>query len=447
MQQHTPELIQQPVPDTQSIWNVLCVDDETNVLRALKRLLNNTEFQFFPASNAREGMKLMQQHSIDIVISDMRMPEIDGAEFLAKIAREYPSSYRMLLTGYADNDATISAVNDGQIHRYLQKPWNNEDLLLTLSQAAERLCLEREKQQLLTTIKQQNQTLHDLNLELEERVQLRTRQIRQAMTRVEQANSQIKTNHRATLKVFYNLISLNPHLGGKQAIQISELCELIARHLELTPSEVTTIHLAGLISELGLLSLPEKILALPLCKLSSTETKLFLEHPVKAYIALAPAENLNDVAEIIKYQYEQVCGAGTPDGLLENQIPLGARILSVARDYVHSINGKRYDICKSSHDTLRQLNRDSGTIYDKQIVQLLPELIPQLEHKALKSSERLVTSMQLEAGMELSRSIYNQNEILLLPAGHRFTASTLERLQSLEKIDGRRHLPIYVLEQ
>lgn len=446
MQEYSPEQIVKSTSDTQSIWNVLCVDDESMVLRALKRLLKNTEFNFFAASSAKEGATLMAQTSIDIVISDMQMPEINGAEFLARIAEEYPHCYRILLTGYSDNDSTVSAINEGQVHRYLQKPWNNDELLLTLTQAAERLSLEQEKQQLLKTVKQQNEALNTLNQDLEQKIELRTRQIRQAMTKLEIVNSQIKKNQRATLKVFYNLISLNENLGGKHAEQISELCELIARKLELEPAEVTAVQLAGLLSELGLLSLPEKIKTLPFSKLSSAEQKVFLEHPMKAYIALAPAQNLNDVAEIIKHQYEQFCGAGTPDGLYGTQIPLGARILAVARDYINSINGKLYDICKSRNDALKQLNKDAGIIYDNEIVELLPELIPQLEHKALQASERMVTIIQLEAGMELSRNLYNQNEILLLPAGHRFTNATLERVQSLEKVDGRRHTPIYVLE-
>lgn len=129
---------------------ILFVDDESDVLNALKRLTRKLDADCLFASSGAAGLELLEQQQIDIVVSDMKMPEMDGVEFLAEVANLYPETIRIVLTGYADQGMMMDSINAGRVWGYLQKPWDNDDLLLTLNQALitrnlllERLLLQR----------------------------------------------------------------------------------------------------------------------------------------------------------------------------------------------------------------------------------------------------------------------------------------------------------------
>lgn len=422
---------------------ILCVDDEASVLSSLKRVLRGESYQFFSASCARDGIFLLEREPIDIVISDMRMPEVNGAEFLSDVASQYPDCARILLTGYSDIESTIKAVNEGQIHRYIQKPWNNEDLLLTIDQTVERVRLQSENIRLLSQVEQQNQLLRDMNAGLEDTVQQRTKQIRLAMGKLHKANLQVNDNLKTTIRVFYNLISLNPHLGGRIAVEVGELCKLLATRMNLTKREIRAIHLSGLLYELGLLGSDDELLQKPVYELSPDELDGYRKHPAQAYIALAPATGLQDVAEIIKHQYEAFNGSGQPEQLSETNIPVGSRILAIARDYVLAVHGRLRKARSSADGALRLLEMNADLEYDSRILMKLGDVLPYLQQDVLGQDERVVSIQQLCAGMRLSRNLFNDNEILLLPEGHRFTNETVRRLQSFEQTD-QQLLEIYV---
>ncbi|HSG02712.1 MAG TPA: diguanylate cyclase [Marinobacterium sp.] len=108
---------------------ILCLDDEEPVLKSLRRLLKNVRYEVTCYTSAVEALAYLEKNDVDLIISDMRMPEMNGDKFLTKAAEIAPNTVRILLTGYADLDSTINAINDGKIHRYMQKPWDNNELL------------------------------------------------------------------------------------------------------------------------------------------------------------------------------------------------------------------------------------------------------------------------------------------------------------------------------
>ena len=114
---------------------LLCVDDEANILSALKRLFRPHGYRVLTALSGEQGLKLLGETGVDLVISDMRMPEMDGASFLEQVRQRWPDTMRILLTGYSDITSTIAAVNRGEIYRYIAKPWLDDDVLLAVRQA------------------------------------------------------------------------------------------------------------------------------------------------------------------------------------------------------------------------------------------------------------------------------------------------------------------------
>ncbi|WP_426360136.1 response regulator [Pseudocolwellia sp. HL-MZ19] len=116
---------------------VLCVDDEVNILKSMKRLLHKQGYQLLLAESGLKALEIIQQQKVHLVISDMRMPNMSGDKLLENIATLSPDTYRVLLTGYSDIKSTIVAGNKGKIHRYISKPWDNKEIIKTIENALE----------------------------------------------------------------------------------------------------------------------------------------------------------------------------------------------------------------------------------------------------------------------------------------------------------------------
>lgn len=156
---------------------VLCVDDEINILNSLKRLLRKENYTLLIASSGNEGLKIMKDHDVHLVMSDQRMPEMSGTEFLAEIKEKYPDVIRIILTGYTEVDAITESINRGHIYKFFLKPWNDENLKLEINKALDQYDLIKANEQLTQTIIQQNEELKRMNDELEDKVRQRTHEL------------------------------------------------------------------------------------------------------------------------------------------------------------------------------------------------------------------------------------------------------------------------------
>lgn len=161
---------------------LLIVDDEDEILKSLYRQFRR-DYQVYTARSAEEGFRLLMENPIQVIISDQRMPEITGSEFLGKVKTEYPDAIRLLLTGYADIQAVISAVNEGNIFRYVTKPWDPVELSTIVRQAFERYHLLVENRKLLVE-------LQTGNARLEQRVAERTAELKDALDKLQTVNMQ-----------------------------------------------------------------------------------------------------------------------------------------------------------------------------------------------------------------------------------------------------------------
>ncbi len=162
---------------TDKTYAILCVDDEQSILNALKRLLRKEGYQLHFANSGKEGLEVLSAHEIQMVISDQRMPEMSGTEFLAEVKNLYPEVLRIILTGYSDIDSITQSINQGHIYKFFFKPWNDKRLKIEIRQALEQLDLAETNRQLDETIIKQNLELQEMNEKLEEKVRERTREI------------------------------------------------------------------------------------------------------------------------------------------------------------------------------------------------------------------------------------------------------------------------------
>lgn len=153
---------------------ILCVDDETNILTSLTRLLRKEEYDVITASSGTQGLLELEKRPVQLVISDQRMPEMTGTEFLQKVKDRYPDTVRVILSGFADFGVIIEAINRGEVYRFLTKPWNDEELKVTLRQCLERYDFLMEKRNLNERIQIQNDELQLSQQKLEVMVSERT---------------------------------------------------------------------------------------------------------------------------------------------------------------------------------------------------------------------------------------------------------------------------------
>lgn len=137
---------------------ILYVDDEVNNLQSFKATFRR-EFDIELAESAAEGLKLLENSSFQIVLTDQRMPNMTGVEFLAKIKEKYSEAIRILITGYSDIEAVIEAINKGEIYKYITKPWDENDLRVTINNAMEVFLLREENKQLMKSLIRANEQL------------------------------------------------------------------------------------------------------------------------------------------------------------------------------------------------------------------------------------------------------------------------------------------------
>ena len=148
---------------------ILCVDDEREILSALRRFLRQKAGRILTANSGEEGLELLEAHSPGVIVSDLRMPGMNGAEFLNHVLKFAPHTFRILLSGHADMEAAISAFNKGEIHRYLLKPWDPAKLGHAIEQGFEHHQLIQANLALTDSLSEKNQELEDLNAKLEQK--------------------------------------------------------------------------------------------------------------------------------------------------------------------------------------------------------------------------------------------------------------------------------------
>lgn len=161
-------------------YSLLIIDDELEITKALTRQFRN-KYNVFSTTSAEEGLAIMEKESVQVVLSDQRMPGMSGVEFFARIKHKYPDALRLLLTGYTDIEAVVNAINEGQVFRYVTKPWNPVELESIIREAFE-------KYELITNNKKLIHRLNEANQNLEEKVKDRTKDLEKANARLSELN-------------------------------------------------------------------------------------------------------------------------------------------------------------------------------------------------------------------------------------------------------------------
>jgi len=409
-------------------WTLLCVDDEPNILSALKRSLRTEHWRVLTANGGEEALETLARENVDLIISDMRMPGMDGAQLLEQVSQRWPGSIRILLTGHADMSATIAAINRGRIFRYLNKPWDDAELQATVRQGLDLLALEREKQRLEALTQRQNAELHDANVLLEQRVEARTADL-------SRANDKLKRSYLTSIKVFSGLMELREARLAGHGRRVADMARKLAQAMGCSDDQAQQIFVAGLLHDIGLIGVPDTLLAKSAARYTPQEIALFHRHAEIGEQALMPLEEMQPVAAVIRAHHERFDGQGFPDKRAGSDIPLGARILAVVDAFDDLQNGQLVETPLTVQEARTMIRHSRGTQFDPEVLDVFLH-ITEPERPKAPAGNVVITSAQLEPDMVLAKDLVSTTGVLMLTAGQSVNALLIKRIREFELREG-----------
>lgn len=425
-----------PVAGAAGAFTILCVDDEPSILSSLRRLFRPQGYQIHLAGSGKAALELLEKFAIDLVISDMRMPEMDGVQFLGQVRQRSPDTVRLLLTGYADMAATIAAVNHGEIYRYISKPWDDADILLIVRDALSHRALALQNKRLQDLALRQNAELKSAHVHLESLVAQRTTELTNVNEALQTAHEQLKSNFITSIKVFSSLVELR---GGKLAghsRRAADLARRMAVRLGLDSRHTHEVFVAGLLHEIGKVGFGDAMLCTAIANLTPRQLDLYRRHPAHAAQLLTPLSDLKGAGELIAAQLERFDGNGHPGRLAHDAIPLGARILALASDFDNMLSGglTRRELSEEEARALVEKNR--GKRYDPNVVDALLAVLDATAAEmrlGAKTAERKVGVRELQAGMVLSRDLITPSGLMMLSAQHVLDDRMIHKIVEFER--------------
>lgn len=420
------DMTQVPVPAIAGALTVLCVDDEANILNALRRLLRPHGYHVLTAGSGAEALTMLGERPVDLVLSDMRMPEMDGARFLEQVKARWPEVARILLTGYADLNSTVAAINKAEIYRYISKPWDDTVVLGVVGDALERKMLAREKARLEELTHKQNGELKELNTTLESKVKDRTAELARALDALGQAHEKLKKSFTTSIKVFANLIELHEGSRAGHSRHVAESARQLAQRMQLPETEVQDVMLAGLLHGIGEFGIPDEVLRKPLRDLTPEEKGKVVKQPLRAQAALIGLEELTAAGKIIRGYRERYDGTGYPDELRGAAIPTASGILAVAHDYEAAQEGTLTGRWLSKLEAREYILAGRAKRYAPAVVDAFVTMMDVVGVKPLP--DLVLRAGALREGMVLTRDLLTAEGILLLSKDSTVDQPLIEKL-------------------
>jgi putative two-component system response regulator len=318
---------------------ILITDDEAAIRRLLREKLASEGYQCLEAGSANRALYELQNSQVALVILDIKMPGKSGVQLLPEIRASYPDVVVIMATAITDTTTAIHCMRLGA-YDYITKPFNLDEVALSVDKALGKRRLELENR--------------DYQQHLKQKVEEQAKKIRNAF-------------FSAITALAYALEAKDRYTSGHSQ-RVSEISVAIARELGLLQEDVSKIELAGRVHDVGKIGVRESVLNKP-GQLTDAEFQHIKCHPEAGERILAPIVEDREVLQIVRHHHERYDGAGYPDGLCGDEIPLGAKILAVADSYDAMISGRPYRGAMSVETACAEIEWGRNTQFDPEVAE------------------------------------------------------------------------------
>ncbi|MFP4283247.1 MAG: response regulator [Opitutales bacterium] len=382
---------------------ILVVDDEALVLMALRETLESAGFLVDACNSPTEALAKLKTQSYATVISDQRMPDMTGLEFLQEVRRLYPETARILITGVLRLNTVVDAINQGEIFRFLAKPWLREELIATAENAYQHYLLHRRNANLQDELEKANTALLSSNRELETQLH----KLNRAHQNLDQEHFTLSQNFDRSLKAWHKMLDTYLPLLAEETEQVVKLCDRIIEQADMDPKQARILKVSAWLKNIGYLHVHRELILRyrrDPSDLSPAELEAFRRAPLLGESLAYFVDELKEVGKTIRAQYERIDGKGYPDGLAGDLIPRPARLLAVVAFFVESQ--------ESRARTLEQILELSGSAFCPDAVRLF---LRAAEPQRWPNGVREILISELQPGMRLARNLLSPSGILLVP--------------------------------
>ncbi len=346
--------------------NVLVVDDEPQILRAFKRVFRDTNVNLKTAGSVGKALELLGSESYQVVVSDFRMPGMDGIQFLDEVRHQLPGAVRILMSGQADFETMVDVINRVGLFCFLVKPWDAKDLRVSIDSALGQCAAGFKKQHLTKQLALRCSELGELNRTLAEKIQARTSLL---------------------LRGLINALDLRDTENQWHSRRVALYSRCVAEQLGLTEEGLLVVEHGALLHDVGKIGVSDTILLKP-GELTEEERSEVERHAEYGYRILEGIDFLGNAREIVLQHHERWDGSGYPRKLAGERINIGARIFSIVDTYDAMTTNRPYRRALPHGVACAEINRMRGLLFEPTVVDVWNSIpLDQIEAIRWKLSE------------------------------------------------------------
>jgi response regulator RpfG family c-di-GMP phosphodiesterase len=405
-------------PPNSTLTPILIVDDEPIVLAALKETLEREHYHVVTSTSPTKALELVARQEFSVIISDQRMPEMTGLDFLTECKKHQPHASRILITAVLSLPTIIDAINKGEIFRFIAKPWLREELTATIRNAYQRYELITHNAQLTDETQRLNERLKAANAALEQKV----RDLEAQKKELDSANQRLTESYDHSLELCTRILATYDPLFGGQTRTLVEVAQKMTETAHFTESERSVLTASARLCDLGLIGVSRELLRAfrqhP-DRLTERERQTMHSHPIYSQTLASFVDPRSAVGETIRAHHERFDGEGYPDGLSGQAIPWTARCLAVAVYYVESSLPRE--------QAIEQVLAESGKGLDPEAVRLFLQATNLLN---LPKQVREVMLDELQPGMVLANGLHSPHGMLLIGEGQPLSQAMITKIRS-----------------
>jgi len=397
---------------------ILIVDDEPIVLAALKETLERERYHVVTSVSPTKALELVARQEFSVIISDQRMPEMTGLDFLTECKKHQPHASRILITAVLSLPTIIDAINKGEIFRFIAKPWLREELTATIRNAYQRYELIIRNAVLTDETQRLNERLKAANGSLEQKV----RDLEAQKKELDAVNVRLTESYDHSLELCTRILATYDPLFGGQTRTLVEVAQKMTETAHFNDSERSVLTASARLCDLGLIGVSRELLRAfrqhP-DRLTERERQTMHSHPIYSQTLASFVDPRSAVGETIRAHHERFDGEGYPDGLSGQAIPWTARCLAVAVYYVESSLPRE--------QAIEQVLAESGKGLDPEAVRLFLQATNLLN---LPKQVREVMLDELQPGMVLANGLHSPHGMLLIGEGQPLSQAMITKIRS-----------------